>query len=69
MEFTVSLFVMTPLIEFTLFVGVLGCFALPVLGGRPREVAMERRLAKEQQKKAVKEQIDSNVKEIMNSPV
>ncbi|KAL7482931.1 hypothetical protein ACHAW6_013074 [Cyclotella cf. meneghiniana] len=64
-EFAVSLFVMNPLIEFTLFSGVLGCCSLPVLGGRSREVALERKADKEQQKK----QIEANVKDIMNSPV
>jgi hypothetical protein len=29
---------------FVLFSGVLGCYKLPVLGGRPREVAIEQRL-------------------------
>ena len=64
-EFTVSLFVMTPLIEFTLFSGLLGCCSLPILGGRSREIAMEKKAEKEQQKNAQKEKI----KEIMNCPV
>ncbi|KAL3782214.1 hypothetical protein HJC23_001034 [Cyclotella cryptica] len=64
-EFAVSLFVMNPLIEFTLFCGILGCCSLPVVGGRSREVALERKAEKEQQKK----QIKANVKDIMNCPV
>jgi hypothetical protein len=63
-EFAVSLFVMTPLIEFTLFTGLLGCFSLPVLGGRPREIAMEKKAEKEQLKNERKERI----KDIMNCP-
>ena len=42
-EFAVSLFVYYPLIETVLFSGVLGCFRLPLLGGRPYEVRKEKK--------------------------
>ena len=63
-EFAVSLFVMNPLIEFTLFAGILGCCSLPVLGGRSREISIEKKAQKEQLKNERKERI----KEIMNCP-
>lgn len=63
-EFAVSLFVMTPLIEFTLFTGILGCCSVPVLGGRSWEIAMEKKAEKEQLKIERKERI----KDIMNCP-
>eukprot|EP00986_Skeletonema_menzelii_P014595 scaffold9793_cov144-Skeletonema_menzelii.AAC.9 len=40
-EFAVSLFVYYPFFETVLFSGVLGCFRLPGLGGRPYEVRKE----------------------------
>lgn len=40
-EFAVSLFVYYPLIETVLFSGILGCFYLPVLGGRPGQMKRE----------------------------
>jgi len=40
-EFAVSLFVYYPFFESVLFSGVLGCFRLPLLGGRPYEVRKE----------------------------
>lgn len=43
LEFVVSLFLYYPLFESVLFSGVLGCSTLPVLGGRPREIAKERK--------------------------
>lgn len=64
-EFVVSLFIMTPLIEFTLFTGILGCCSLPLLGGRSREIAMEKKAEKEQIKNERKEKIQ----EIMNCPL
>ena len=64
-EFGVSMFVMTPIMEFTLFTGILGCCSLPVLGGRSREIAVEKKAEKEQLKNERKER----VKSIMNSPV
>lgn len=44
-EFSVSLFVYYPLIETILFSGILGCrsSAIPILGGRPGQVARERK--------------------------
>ena len=63
-EFAVSMFVMTPLMEFTLFTGILGCCSVPVFGGRSYEIAMEKKAEKEQAKKERKEKI----KEIMNCP-
>lgn len=41
-EFTVSLFIWTPLLMTTLFTGILGCGRIPCIGGRPREVWKER---------------------------
>ena len=44
-EFSVSLFVYYPLIETILFSGILGCrsSAIPILGGRPGQMARERK--------------------------
>ena len=52
-ELFASLFVFTPLIQFILFTGILGCCGrLPLVGGRPRSVALEkervRKLARKQ---------------------
>ena len=40
-EFAVSLFIYYPFFDTILFSGVLGCYRLPVLGGRPYEVRKE----------------------------
>lgn len=40
-EFAVSLFIYYPFLETLLFSGVLGCYRLPVLGGRPYAVRKE----------------------------
>jgi len=41
-ELTLAYFLFYPLLGTILFSGVLGCGQLPLLGGRPREVALER---------------------------
>ena len=46
-EFAVSLFGYYPLIETLLFSGILGCYSVPILGGRP--YAMKREAARTQQ--------------------
>eukprot|EP00956_Cyclotella_meneghiniana_P012190 scaffold17296_cov66-Cyclotella_meneghiniana.AAC.3 len=51
--------------DVNIFQGILGCCSLPVLGGRSREIALEKKAEKEQLKKEQKER----VKSIMNSPV
>uniref|UniRef100_A0A7S4MSS6 Uncharacterized protein n=1 Tax=Odontella aurita TaxID=265563 RepID=A0A7S4MSS6_9STRA len=43
-EVTFSLLLVFPLMATTLFSGILGCFRLPVLGGRPWEVWREKKL-------------------------
>jgi hypothetical protein len=40
-EFAVSLFLYYPFLETVLFSGILGCYRLPVLGGRPYEIKKE----------------------------
>jgi hypothetical protein len=46
-------FVMFPIVAFTIFSGVLGCFTLPGIGGRPyQEKKMESRLRKKRQKES-----------------
>jgi len=40
-EFAVSLFLYYPLLDTVLFSGILGCYRLPILGGRPYEVRKE----------------------------
>jgi hypothetical protein len=44
-ELALALFVYNPLIGTVLFSGALGCGKVPVLGGRPYELACERREA------------------------
>lgn len=41
-EFGLALLVWYPIMSFLFFSGILGCFQLPILGGRPREVYVER---------------------------
>jgi hypothetical protein len=41
LEFAVSLFLYYPLLDTVLFTGVLGCYRVPLLGGRPYEVRKE----------------------------
>ena len=47
-----SLFIYYPVGTLILFSGILGCFRLPVLGGRPREVAIERKILEKAEKDA-----------------
>jgi hypothetical protein len=50
-EFILAVFVYNPLILTVVFTGVLGCDGrIPVLGGRPREVAKEQRYAMKRQR-------------------
>ena len=42
-EFAVSLFVYYPFVDTLLFSGILGCFRVPMLGGRPYEVWKEQK--------------------------
>ncbi|KAL9191004.1 hypothetical protein ACHAXT_000710 [Thalassiosira profunda] len=49
-EFVLAVFVYNPLILTVVFTGVLGCNGrIPILGGRPREVAREERYARKRQ--------------------
>lgn len=48
---TLSFFIYYPFGVTILFSGILGCGKLPVLGGRPREVAIERNMLAKQEKK------------------
>ena len=50
MEFAVAMVIYYPLGSIILFSGVLGCFRLPILGGRPRDIYV---LSKERAKKAL----------------
>lgn len=45
-----SLIFVSPLMATTLFSGILGCFRVPVLGGRPWEVWREKKLKEQKQK-------------------
>lgn len=45
-EFALALFAYNPILGTILFSGILGCFRLPFLGGRPREVRLEEEEAK-----------------------
>ena len=50
-EFILAVFVYSPLILTVVFTGILGCDGrIPVLGGRPREVAKEQRYAMKRQR-------------------
>ena len=50
-EFFLAVFVYSPLILTIVFTGILGCDGrIPVLGGRPREVAKEQRYAMKRQR-------------------
>ncbi len=50
-EFIVAVFVYSPLILTVVFSGILGCDGkIPILGGRPREVAKEQRYAMKRQR-------------------
>ena len=40
-EVVVSLFIYNPLMKLIMFSGVLGCFRIPILGGRPYEIRQE----------------------------
>lgn len=40
-ELVVSLFIYNPLMKLIMFSGVLGCFRIPILGGRPYEIRQE----------------------------
>jgi hypothetical protein len=42
MEFALALLVYYPLGSVILFSGILGCGKLPILGGRPRDIYLER---------------------------
>lgn len=42
-ESVLSFFVFDPIIAYILFSGILGCFRLPILGGRPWEVLSEKK--------------------------
>ena len=53
LEFAFSLFVYTPLFETLLFSGILGCYSVPLLGGRPYAMKQE---AKKQQSSAKQQQ-------------
>ena len=53
-EMLLSLFLYSPIIQLIFFSGVLGCGRLPVLGGRPRSIRLEKR----QQEKTGAGQVD-----------
>jgi len=48
-EMVLSLFIYYPVVGTILFSGILGCGTLPLLGGRPQEVAAEERQKKQQE--------------------
>eukprot|EP00545_Synedropsis_sp_CCMP1620_P001019 CAMPEP_0119005200 /NCGR_PEP_ID=MMETSP1176-20130426/1580_1 /TAXON_ID=265551 /ORGANISM="Synedropsis recta cf, Strain CCMP1620" /LENGTH=312 /DNA_ID=CAMNT_0006956977 /DNA_START=112 /DNA_END=1050 /DNA_ORIENTATION=- len=53
LEVIATQFIMFPIVAFTIFSGVLGCFTLPGLGGRPYQVnKMETRMRKQRQKES-----------------
>ena len=53
-EMVLSLFVFNPLIGTILFSGVLGCYRIPILGGRPWEMRMEEAEKKRKEKKRLR---------------
>ena len=55
-----SLFIYYPVGTLILFSGILGCFRLPVLGGRPREVAIEKKILKKAEKDASNKSSDKD---------
>jgi hypothetical protein len=58
-ELALALFVYNPLVGTILFSGFLGCGKIPILGGRPYEVAQEqKRIARKQRRAAESEMTD-----------
>ena len=51
---TLSFFIYYPVGTLILFSGILGCYRLPVLGGRPREVRIEEKINKKAEKRRMK---------------
>ena len=51
---TLSFFIYYPVGTLILFSGILGCYRLPVLGGRPREVRIEEKMNKKAEKRRMK---------------
>uniref|UniRef100_A0A7S1Z8E5 Transmembrane protein n=1 Tax=Trieres chinensis TaxID=1514140 RepID=A0A7S1Z8E5_TRICV len=56
LEFGLSLFIVSPIMFFIFFSGILGCFRFPFLGGRPYEIRREQKenMQKENKKKGAK---------------
>lgn len=53
LEVVVTQFIMFPIVAFTIFSGVLGCFVLPGAGGRPYQVKkMETRMRRQRQRES-----------------
>lgn len=56
LELVISLFVFSPLLSTVLFSGILGCYRIPVLGGRPWELRVEAAAKRRKDKKRLKKQ-------------
>jgi len=57
LEIVLSLFLFSPILSTLLFSGILGCYRIPVLGGRPFELRAEERARRRKEKKRIKQQL------------
>lgn len=57
LEIVVSLFIFSPILSTIFFSGILGCYRIPVLGGRPFELRAEERARRRKEKKRIKKQL------------